>query len=102
MIRHMVLTRFAPGTDAATIASIYAGLSALVDRLPGARGFVGGASHSPEQIERGYKHGFTIDFDSWDALQTYAEHPEHKVLGAQLVAHAEGGVDGLIVLDIEV
>ena len=27
-----------------------------------------GKSESPEQIERGYMHGFTVDLDSWEAL----------------------------------
>ena len=102
MIRHIVLTRFAPATSEDVIAQIYAQLQALVVRLPGASGFHGGRSASPEQLERGYHHGFTIDFDSWAALVTYAEHPDHKALGAQLVQHAEGGIDGILVLDIEV
>jgi hypothetical protein len=102
MIRHIVLTKFKPETDEDTIAGIYADLSALTEKLPGAQNFVGGRSESPEQIERGYMHGFVIDFDNWDALQTYADNDEHKALGRQLVANAIGGVDGLLVLDIDV
>ncbi len=102
MIRHIVLTRFKPDTTEDTIAEIYADLSALTEKLPGARTFTGGRSESPEQIERGYMHGFVIDFDSWDALQTYADNAEHKALGAQLVANAVGGIDGLLVLDLDV
>ena len=102
MIRHIVLTRFADGTDEATIAGIYAGLSEVTEKMPGARGFGGGRSKSPEQIERGYMHGFTVDFDSWDDLQAYADDPEHQALGSQIVANAEGGIDGVLVLDIEI
>ena len=32
----------------------------------------------------------------------YHDDPEHKLLGARLVAAAEGGVDGLLVVDFEV
>ncbi|MBM1222354.1 Dabb family protein [Ponticoccus sp. SC2-23] len=102
MIRHIVLTRFAPDVSEDEIREIYTGLAALVERLPGARDFKGGRSSSSEQIERGYHHGFVIDFDDWPDLQTYAENPEHKALGARLVENAIGGVDGLLVLDIEV
>ena len=102
MIRHIVLTKFKPGTTEDKIAEIYAGLSALSEQLPGARNFTGGRSESPEQIERGYMHGFVIDFDSWDALQTYADNPEHQALGSQLVANSVGGVDGILVLDLDV
>lgn len=102
MIRHIVLTKFKPETSEQTIAGIYDGLSALSEKLPGAGGFTGGRSQSPEQIERGYMHGFVIDFDSWDALQTYAANEEHKALGGQLVTNAVGGIDGILVLDLEV
>ena len=102
MIRHIVLTKFKPETSEDTIAGIYNGLSALSETLPGAGGFTGGRSQSPEQIERGYMHGFVIDFDSWDALQNYADNEDHKALGGKLVANAVGGVDGILVLDLDV
>lgn len=102
MIRHIVLTCFKPEASDAKIAEIYDGLSDLTDTLQGARGFVGGRSDSPEHLERGYQHGFVIDFDTWENLKTYADHPRHKELGGELVAHAVGGRDGILVLDIEV
>ena len=102
MIRHIVLTKFKLETSEDKIAEIYAGLSQLVKKLPGALNFTGGRSESPEQIERGYMHGFVIDFDSWDALQNYADNEEHKALGGQLVENAIGGIDGILVLDLDV
>lgn len=102
MIRHIVLTRFRPEVSEDNIHSIYAGLAALTEKLDGASGFTGGRSQSPEQIERGYLHGFVIDFDSWEALAHYSDNDQHKALGAQLVEHAAGGIDGILVVDIEV
>jgi hypothetical protein len=102
MIRHIVLTKFKSDTAEDTISGIYAGLSALSVELAGAHNFTGGRSESPEQIERGYMHGFVIDFDSWDALTNYANNPKHQALGGQLVAHAVGGIDGILVLDLDV
>ena len=102
MIRHIVLTKFKAETSENKIAEIYTGLSALVDKLPGAMSFTGGRSQSPEQIERGYMHGFVIDFESWDALKNYADNEEHKALGGQLVENAIGGIDGILVLDLDV
>ena len=101
MIRHIVLTKFKPGTPEDKIAGIYAGLSKVTARLPGAQNFGGGKSESPEQIERGYMHGFAVDFDDWDALQNYQDDTEHKTYGAQIVENAVGGIDGVLVLDIE-
>ncbi len=102
MIRHIVLTKFKPDVSEDTIRDIYDGISGLAEALPGAANFTGGRSESPEQIERGYLHGFVIDFDNWDALQTYADNEDHKVLGGQLVANAVGGIDGILVLDLDV
>ena len=102
MIRHIVLTRFVFVFIESSISEIYSGLAAVADRLPGASGFVGGRSDSPEQIERGYRHAFSIDFESWDALRDYADDPEHRALGAQLVANAIDGRDGLLVVDLDV
>ncbi len=101
MIRHIVLTKFKPHISEKQISGIYSDLHALTKKLSGAHRFFGGRSESPENIERGYMHGFVIDFDSWDALQQYADNPEHKALGAQLVENAVGGIDGILVLDIE-
>lgn len=56
---------------------------------------------SPEQIERGYMHGFVIDFESRADLKTYSEHPEHLALGAQLVQNAIGAIDGILVVDLD-
>lgn len=102
MIRHIVLTKFKPDTSEDLIRDIYTGLSALSIELPGAQNFTGGRSESPEHIERGYMHGFVIDFDSWDALSNYANNPKHQALGGQLVASAIGGIDGVLVLDLDV
>ncbi|WP_299886180.1 Dabb family protein [uncultured Ruegeria sp.] len=102
MIRHIVLTKFRPDVTEQAISKIYAGLSDLSETLPGAGGFTGGRSESPEQIERGYMHGFVIDFADWSALEAYATNETHKALGGQLVENAIGGIDGILVLDLEV
>lgn len=102
MIRHIVLTKFKPEVSEDRIAEIYTGLAGVAEVLPGAGNFTGGRSESPEQIERGYMHGFVIDFDDWAALETYAQDERHKALGAQLVENAVGGIDGILVLDLDV
>ncbi len=102
MIRHIVLTKFKSGVADETIKEIYNDFAALAKKLPGASDFTGGRSESPEQIERGYMHGFVIDFDNWDALRAYADNEEHKALGGQLVGNAVGGIDGVLVLDLNV
>jgi hypothetical protein len=98
MIRHIVLLKARAGVTDAQIDAIFADLHSL--KLPGILAIHSGRSESPEKIERGYLHGFTVDFADWDALATYQAHPDHKRVGAALVAAAEGGLDGILVFDL--
>jgi len=98
MIRHIVLIRFRPDITDARAAELLAPLGPLSARL----GFAAtwGRSQSPEQIERGYMHGFVADFADWEALAAYQEDAGHKAFGAGLVAHAQGGIEGILVFDL--
>jgi hypothetical protein len=100
MIRHIVLIRFRQDLTEEAIDALLAPLGPLSQRL----GFpaVWGRSESPEQIERGYRHGFVADFPSWEALARYQDDQGHKVFGGGLVAHAEGGLDGILVFDLAI
>lgn len=102
MIRHIVLVKFRPDLSDAEVADIFAELHAIEGKVPGLIAIRSGRSESPEKIERGYMHGFTADFADWTALQAYQEHPDHKRLGARLVANAAGGLDGILVFDLPV
>ena len=69
MIRHIVLIRFRADLSDARAAELLAPLGPLSARL-GCRA-TWGKSESPEQIERGYRHGFVADFADWSALAAY-------------------------------
>jgi hypothetical protein len=102
MIRHIVLIRFQPEITEIAIAAVFTDLQAIKASLPGVLAITAGRSESPEQIERGYMHGFVADFADWEALAAYQAHPDHKRLGAALVAAAIGGIDGILVFDLPV
>lgn len=102
MIRHIVLIRFRTDVTEAQIAAMFAELEEIRSKISGVLAITSGRSESPEKIERGYMHGFVVDFDGWAALEAYQTHPDHKALGAKLVAHAEGGLDGILVFDLPV
>ena len=102
MIRHIVLVRFRPDMAESDIADIFEALHAIRNVVPGVREIHAGRSESPEKIERGYLHGFTVDFDDWDALEAYQQHPDHRSVGQRLVDNAVGGLDGILVFDLPV
>ena len=102
MIRHIVLIKFKSGIDQNVIDSLFDALTDLGREIAGMRGFDGGVSVSPENLEQGFRHGFCIDFDDEAARDAYLEHPTHKELGGQLVGLLEGGIAGLVVFDLDV
>lgn len=100
MIRHIVLIKFQPEVSEDSIRGFFQELREIREQVSGILDITSGRSESPEQIERGYMHGFVVDFEDWDALERYQTHPDHKALGGKLVANAIGGLDGILVLDI--
>lgn len=102
MIRHCVMVRLADETQQAAFDEVMQGLADLVDRLEGCSGFCAGKNRDFENKSPGFGYGFTLDASEDAALAAYAAHPEHKALGARLVALCEGGGDGIMVFDIEV
>jgi hypothetical protein len=102
MIRHIVLIRFKPDFPESEIADIFAALHDIRHVLPSVLSITSGRSESPEQIERGYMHGFVADFADWQTLAAYQDHPDHKAVAGRLVANAVGGLDGILVFDLAV
>ena len=102
MIRHIVLIKFNPNLTEADIAALFTELHEIQGKIPGLIGITSGRSESPEQMERGYMHGFIADFTDWNALQAYQDHPDHQRLGAKLTAAAMGGKEGILCFDLAV
>jgi hypothetical protein len=102
MIRHLVLVRFASRTPPSEIAAVLDQLGQLKGIVPGLLAFGAGPNRSPEGLSRGYTHAFSVDFADESARDAYLVHPAHKEAGARLVDAAEGGVDGLAVIDFAI
>lgn len=97
---HVVLIKTRPDVSDATMEAIFADLRAIRTHVEGIGDIIAGRSKSPEQLERGYTHGFTIEMENFAILEAYQAHPQHKAVGARLVESAVGGIDGILVLDI--
>jgi Stress responsive A/B Barrel Domain len=101
MIRHVVLVRLRPDVPEAEIASIASGLAALTSRLGGFVACRFGPNVSFEGLDHGYRHGFVMEFTNAEAHRRYHDDEEHRRLGARLVVAASGGLDGILVFDLE-
>jgi Stress responsive A/B Barrel Domain len=99
MIRHIVLVRFKPDADT---SKIFAALKALQGTIDGIISITAGADNSPEGLQRGNTHGFAVDFRDANSRDAYLPHPEHQKVGSMIVAAAEGGTEGITVVDWEV
>ena len=102
MIRHIVFVKFPADARPETIEGVFRALDDLRALLPGMLNFKGGANVSPEGLARGFTHACVADFVDTAARDAYLAHPAHQAAGARLVAAAEGGIDGLIVIDIDI
>ncbi|RIJ76773.1 Dabb family protein [Nakamurella silvestris] len=100
MIRHVVLLKARSDAAEQEIADVLASLVALASRLPGITSIGAGPSDSDEGLERGYTHGLVADFADREALRRYAVDPEHLELAGKLQGVAEGGVAGILVVDL--
>lgn len=99
MIRHIVLMKCKPDASQRDIDEMFAALAALKDKIPGILAFEGGENNSPEGINRGYIHGFTIDFADEQARETYLPHPEHKKAQVKMQNVLDNSADCVLVFD---
>lgn len=103
MIRHCVFIRFRSEVTQDEKNGIFAEIAALKSRLPGFLAAHVGVNVSPEiGMDKGYSDGFIVDFDGPAARDAYLADEEHRKTGAKIVAAAVGGLEGILVYDIEV
>ena len=96
MIRHTVFCRFRKDTD---VAAIETALKGLQKSIPGILAITFGADNSPEGLQKGFTHAFSVDFADAASRDAYLPHPEHQVVGKMVVAGLDGGLEGLAVID---
>jgi hypothetical protein len=99
MIRHTVLCHFRADADA---DAVFAAIKGLQAKIPGILAITCGRDNSPEGLQKGFTHGFTVDFIDAAARDAYLPHPEHQIVGKMVIAAMEGGFEGLAVVDWEV
>ncbi len=97
--RHIVLLQFRPDVPPSEIESIFSSLSALQQKIPGLISFSGGIYSSPEGMNKGYTHAFTMDFASLEERDAYFPHPEHELVKDMILPKIVDG--GVVAFDFE-
>lgn len=101
MIHHIVLVNFRTEITADQRQGYWDRLDLLAQKLDGLVSAVFGRNTNEEGLSRGYNDGFVMVFRDAASRDAYLEHPEHKAVAGAMVAVLEGGIDGVVVADLE-
>ncbi len=95
VLRHVVYFSFKENSSTEDIQGVVDAFRNLQNEIPGIESFEWGVNSSPEGINQGLTHAFTLTFYSNEARDAYLPHPAHKAFGALLGPH----LDKVTVLD---
>lgn len=98
MVRHILLLAPRPETTPERIAEVRLLIEGLVGKIPGLRNAHWGENFAAAERRENLTHGFSMDFESREALAAYAPHPEHVPVAAAVRAAFER----IVVLDFEI
>ena len=81
VLRHIVLFKFKPGVAEEEIVKVVAAFGELTEKIKEIKGFEWGINNSPENLNKGFTHGFLLTFNSESDRAKYLPHPDHKAFG---------------------
>ena len=99
---HIVLLRFKPDIPLDVIDTIFTDLRSLITdrKIPGLLSFSGGPYSSPEGLNKGFTHAFTMTFAGVESRDAYFPHPDHELVKNKILAVI--GVDDVIAFDYQI
>jgi hypothetical protein len=83
-LRHVVLFAFKDDASFEQIDAIVTGFSELPGAIPGIVSYEWGTNVSPEGLNDGFTHCFTLTFASNEDRDIYLDHPAHTAFVATL------------------
>lgn len=95
VLRHVVLFGFKETSSPEDIQKVIDAFKALPSQISEIKDFEWGTNSSPEGLNQGLTHAFTLTFHSDADRDAYLPHPAHKEFGAILGPH----LDKVTVLD---
>ena len=96
-VKHIALVKFKEGTTPEQIDGIFDQLLEVTENVDGIEDYVSGANSSPENLNKGFTHAFSVTFHDAAARDAYLAHPEHQKLTTNFLPL----VDDIIVVDFE-
>jgi len=80
-LRHVVLFKFKETATASDIVKVERAFAALTTKIEQIQEFEWGLNISPENLNKGFTHGFLLTFNSEKDRDLYLPHPDHKAFG---------------------
>jgi len=96
-VRHVVMLKFKPDVNAAQVAQVESAFAALASQIAEVQSLEWGTNASPEGLDHGFTHCFTLGFADAAARDTYLVHPRHQAFSAL----AQPRLADVLVLDYE-
>ena len=81
-LRHIVLLKFRPEAGAGDIAQVESAFAALASQIAEVQSLEWGTNPSPEGLDHGFTHCFTLGFADAAARDSYLVHPHHQAFSA--------------------
>ncbi len=95
VLRHVVFFSFKSTSTPEDVKSVVDAFRDLQNKVEGIKGFEWGTNSSPEGLNQGLTHAFTLTFHSEALRDAYLPHPAHKEFGELLGPH----LDKVMVVD---
>ena len=95
ILRHVVLFSFKPEATTGDVDTIVTGFAALPAAIPCIVGWEWGTNVSPEGLNAGFTHCFTLSFASAEDRDAYLVHPAHQ----HFVGTLENTLQASLVID---
>jgi hypothetical protein len=95
VLRHVVFFSFKEASTPEDVKSVVDAFRDLKNKIDGIKSFEWGTNSSPEGLNQGLTHAFTLTFHSDADRDAYLPHPAHKDFGALLGPH----LDKVMVVD---
>lgn len=88
-LKHIVLFTFKSSSTPKEIDHVAKTFASLYGKVPQVKKMEWGINMSPEHLDQGFTHCFTLTFNSEKDLADYQQNPDHKAFQAVLKPHMD-------------
>jgi hypothetical protein len=88
-LKHIVLFTFKATSTPKEVENVAKTFAALYGKAPQVKKMEWGINMSPEHLDQGFTHCFTLTFNSEKDLAEYQQNPDHKAFQAILKPHMD-------------